>query len=218
LIRRCFADAAFPKTGCRLFSVRLLGSPEQTAGRLAYLVSGACRRPWLANQEAIMPSLSRRFRRSLLAFAVAALAPLPATAEIFDARLIGGFYQQTTTTISAFPPTESPCTNVSACFVVFSRIPNSKQLIVTNVSCSLSTSSGDLAFTRLIPQRPDGSILFHFQFLEATRAVGDVFTFNNTVVALFDARERPLIQVAPSANATISSVACTIAGQLIDKP
>jgi hypothetical protein len=153
--------------------------------------------------------------------AIAVLSATAASAIIYPEKIIGGYYQQTTTTRSTTStlPEDSGCSNVPGCFFVFDRLPRNKQLIVTNLSCILSVSPGTIRYVSLLLLDKQGSLgTVRRQFAQPVHSDGDSFVLNAATLALFDARERPLLFVQGTANPTTIGGTCSIAGQIIDAP
>jgi hypothetical protein len=156
--------------------------------------------------------------------ALTALSPSAASATIFPSVTIGGIYQQMTSTTSIAPPTEANCENVNVCYIVFSRVPNGKQLIVTNVSCFLAVAGAvGIISAALQPQLPNNSLVFRYQWLQPSKTHDDiegrtVFAINNTTVAPMASGQRPLVVVQTSAPSVQILGTCTVAGQISDAP
>jgi hypothetical protein len=163
-----------------------------------------------------MPTHKRACR--LAGAVAAALSASAASAEIFPATTIAGVYQQSTTTCSISPPADTGCANTpGGGDFVFSRVPSGKQLIVSNVSCTVTVSAGFLSLIQLVSQRPNGDIPGRAQNLQPAKSEGTQYFLNNTTLAAFDSRERPLVRLNASTFANISGL-CSIAGQLTDAP
>jgi hypothetical protein len=163
-----------------------------------------------------MPTHTRAFCW-LAGVVAAALSASAASAEIFPPSTIAGVYQQSTSTRSTSPPADTGCANTTGCDFVFSRVPSGKQLVVSNVSCSVASSAGFISLMQLVAQRPNGEILARAQNLQPVKTEGVQYFLNNTTLAAFDSRERPLVRIHVSTFTNISGL-CTIAGQLSDAP
>jgi hypothetical protein len=132
----------------------------------------------------------------------AGVAAALSVSAAFPAVTIDGIYQESSTTLSISPPEPTGCSGVAQCFVVFSRLPAGKELVVMNVSCTIVTTAGGIDSVLLVPQLPNGVFLLQFQWLQHVRTEGTRVVLNNTTLAPIGKRQRPIIRINSSQQTT----------------
>lgn len=148
--------------------------------------------------------------------ALAALSLSPAAAQA-PPITIDGFYQQSTDTKSLDGVSASAnCANTQSCFFLFSRVKNNKQLIVTQISCTIPHNAGDVRFAALQPER-NGQLLFRTQYFVPLPTTNDRVGFSEPTLQLFDGGERPVVEVVFDEPVNIFG-SCTIAGRMQNAP
>jgi len=163
-----------------------------------------------------------RASTAVWAFVLFGTTLVPAVADEIGPRLlIGGFFQQSTSLkTTSFPPVINGCAgNNIQCRWVFDRVPNGKQLIVTQVSCYL-TVNPDVTprFGNLFGVRADGAFLaFRNTHLNVVRPWPGEALINGQALHLYDSRQVPILEVAFGEQTQIGGN-CTIAGQMIETP
>jgi len=155
--------------------------------------------------------------KGLMALAVVGMTASAATGTIGPRIIIDGLFQQSTNTTSLGSPIPGDCNPSSLCYFLFAPAPSGKQLIVTQVSCTLFVSTGELHSAILRIQRPDGSFVDTAQFLTPTKTAETRFAVNTTTLALIDKKLRPVLEVQATVSAQIFG-SCAIAGQIIVAP
>jgi hypothetical protein len=149
---------------------------------------------------------------------LAALTAMPSQASSLS---IGQNYQESSNVTSSAPPTPGACNGITYCYIEFNKVPAGKQLIVTQVSCSLNPSAGVPMQMFLAPRRPNNSAVERFQFLipstMPSTTPGTNVTVNTNTYQLFDQKDRPEIYLEVSAAASTVGF-CTISGQMVDIP
>jgi hypothetical protein len=156
-----------------------------------------------------------RATRLLTAWASAALlAALSASSASAQAPItIDGFYQQSTDTRSLDGVSASAnCANTQTCYFLFARVKNKKQLIVTQISCTIPHNAGKVRFAALMPER-NGNLLFRTQYFVPLPTTDDRVGFSEPTLQLFDSGERPVVQVVFDEPVNIFG-SCTIAGRI----
>lgn len=151
------------------------------------------------------------------ATAGAQLLPHDSAVGSHQAVIIGSDYQDSTITTSQSPPLASACKANTACYFVFSRVPLGKRLNVTQASCAIQTTGGDITFAGLILLKGNGTLVQRYQFLVPVKTATGFFSMNNTMLQLFREKERPLVEIGTTANVDVGGF-CTISGQLLDTP
>lgn len=150
-----------------------------------------------------------------------ALAALIASPGQASSLTIGQNYQESSNVTSSAPPTPGACNGKTYCYIEFNKVPAGKQLIVTQVSCSLNPSAGVPMQMYLAPRRPNNAAVERFQFLipstMPSTTPGTNVTVNTNAYQLFDQRERPEIYLEVSAAANTVGF-CTISGQMLNIP
>jgi hypothetical protein len=127
-------------------------------------------------------------------------------------------YEESSNVTSVSPPTPGSCTNSTDCVIVFSRVPQGQQLIVTRVSCRVDISAGALHWVRIFGQRPGGTFIDTSQtMLPTATTISSRFLVNQETLQLFEERDRPLIGLSGTQMANTSGF-CTIAGRLVVLP
>jgi hypothetical protein len=124
-----------------------------------------------------------------------ALAVLSVAAGHASSLSIGQNYQESSNKTSSAPPVAGACNALTYCYIEFTPVPAGKQLVVTQVSCALSVSAGNVTEMYLAPRRPNGTAVERFQILESTKLPsnqpGSNVNVNNSAMQLFDQKDRP---------------------------
>ena len=131
-----------------------------------------------------------------------------------------GYYQQSTNTFGNNPLSPNGvCTASSSCSVIFAKIPNGKQVVVRNVSCTFSLTTGvDMRNATFLFKAADNSFPFQNQYLVPTRAADTEFNINNSTIVLLDQGSTPRIDLRAADIADFTFVGCTIAGEIYNAP
>jgi len=162
------------------------------------------------------------FAQSWLAMGAAAafvLSPGTAAATIGPGVIVGGNYQQSTTSVATNPATEgSSCADNSHCYFRFSPVPSGKQLVVTQVSCIVTVLGGSMVTAALWPYRNNETLPLRRSSLVHSNPAANTFVLNNTTLQLFVAGDRPLVRVQVSNATSTVSGECNISGQRINAP
>jgi hypothetical protein len=150
------------------------------------------------------------------AFVLAALTASSAAAQA-PPITIDGLYQQSTDTKSLDGLSASAsCPNTQSCYYLFSRVKNKKQLIVTQISCTIPHNTGKVRFAALMPEK-NGTLQFRTQYFVPLPTTDDRVGFSEPTLQLFDSGERPVVQVVFDEPANIFG-SCTIAGRIQNAP
>ena len=165
-------------------------------------------------------TISRRLGRLVVAaISGAALAALSGAAGQATSLSIGQNYQESSNVTSSLPPAAGACNDITYCYIEFKPVPMGKQLVVTQVSCELSASAGNVVSMYLGPRRPNGMAVERFQFLQSIKLPsnqpGSNMSVNNNAYQLFDQKDRPEIYMGLNAAANTTGF-CTISGQMTD--
>ena len=167
-----------------------------------------------------MPFVNRV--RCLVGVAIAALSASAASATINPPVIIDGVYHQTTSDILSSPDGPFGCNATGVCYARFGKVPNGKELVVTNVSCRLAMQVGvpGIVNVTLRPQHPNGTILRHEMHLHSVKGVnGFTHLVNGTTLLPIPERHRPILllyQGNPASN--ITTGVCGISGRITNAP
>ena len=154
-------------------------------------------------------------------FAGLALATLSAAPGHTSSLSVGQNYQESSNKTSTSPPNATGC-SLTYCYIVFNKVPTGKQLIVTQVSCSLNVSDATADATQMFmePQRPNGNWNERFQILIPSTMPSNLpgynLVLNSAAYMLFTSNDRPEIYVGLKSAAQVVGF-CSIAGQMVDK-
>jgi hypothetical protein len=163
--------------------------------------------------------MNTRATRLFTAWASAAvLAALSTSSGSAQAPItIDGLYQQSTDTQSLDGiAAAANCSNTQSCYFLFSRVKNNKQLIVTQISCTIPHNAGDVRFAALMPEK-NGNLVFRTQYFVPLPTTNDRVGFSEPTLQLFDSGERPVVQVVFDEPVNIFG-SCTIAGRIQNAP
>jgi hypothetical protein len=160
------------------------------------------------------PTTTRFFGAGLCATALGLLSA-PAGAAPPTPTIIQGFYQQSTDTVSLDGVlAASSCAQTQACFYLFTPVRAGKQLIITQISCTIPHNTGSVRVARLFPVKA-GQQIFRTQYFVPVPTTNDRVGFSEPTLQLFTAGERPVVEVDFDQPVNIFG-ACTIAGQIKD--
>jgi hypothetical protein len=159
---------------------------------------------------------------AVAALPVAGAARGPAHASAVTA---GTNYQETSTRKSTSVPAAATCESVTTCFVIFNIIPAGKQLLVTDVQCSVrivGLNADRLHQVRVITFAATGGATDRSSFLSpvrtATLASNNIaYTVNGTTRHPYKSGERPVIQFSTD-DVGLIAPACTIMGKVGNPP
>lgn len=186
---------------------------------LVGVLCGAIRNAWALRATLVLLSAT-------VAGGASAQQALPLLAGVAPnaATVIGGYYEETSAVTSLSPPTPATCANPgpSGCIFVFSPVPQGKQLIVTKVSCwitSQQTVIESVSPVLMTSQRARATPSKNGQVFKAEKTASNDYTVSQSTLQLIDQQSRPLIEVIVSPQTGITVIGlCTIAGQLINAP
>lgn len=143
-----------------------------------------------------------------------AVAPSPVGAASIT---VGSNYQESSNVTSSAPPAAGACNGVSYCYLNFSKVPEGRNLLVRQVSCSLSASAGNVISMYLGVRRGQNSVE-RFQFLNSTKypssQPGGTVVVNENALQIYRAGDRPEIYVGYTAAANTTGF-CTISGEYV---
>jgi hypothetical protein len=134
---------------------------------------------------------------------------------------VGQNYQESSNKTSTTPPAGTACNATTFCYIEFAKVPLGRQLVVTQVSCSLSVSnnSAEVVQMTLSPRRPGGAAVERFQMLIPSTLPSNLpgynLVLNSNAYQLFDAGDRPEIFVSFKAGASVTGF-CSISGQIVN--
>lgn len=133
---------------------------------------------------------------------------------------IGSSFQESSNKTASAPPVAGACNGISFCYILFTKVPAGKQLAVTQVSCSLSVSSGTAeAVGMYLGVRRNAGAVERFTMLVPgtmpSNQPGYTLVLNSGALQLYEAGDRPEIFVGFKASASTTGF-CTIAGQMTD--
>lgn len=160
----------------------------------------------------------KSFRRLALAVGVLQAA---AMASAGAASLsVGDAYQESSNVTSAAPPAPGACNDIIYCYIRFAPVPDGLQLIVRQVSCSLSASAGNVTSMYLGVRRGSNAVE-RFQFLNTVKypsnQPGSTVVTNENAYQLYRSGDRPEIFVGYTTAASTTGF-CSISGEYVANP
>jgi len=206
--------------------VAIIGSPGTRAmpGKYINSADSARRETVPVRSRRLLMTPANLFARTSQGISrVAAVALLAVTASGAHAAVsqitLGTHYQATSNTTSSNPPNAGACNSQSYCYWVFPRVPTGKQLVVTQVSCSISVSAAEPTHMYLGARLNNGTAVERFSFLLPSifpsNQPGSILAVNETVYQLYASGQRPEVYMQLTGFAS-STGSCSISGQMTD--
>jgi hypothetical protein len=160
-------------------------------------------------------NINRLLPTLLVPLAIAA-APAHAASATY-----GQHYQSSSNITSSSPPVASACNALTYCYIVFPKVATGKRLIVRQVSCQLSVSTGEPVSIYLGVRLSNGEAAERFQFLRPSilpsNTPGSTVVVNENAYQPYNQGQRPEIYLGLTQAANTTGF-CTVAGELQDVP